>query len=233
MSSRPDCNCKTLIDTTSAQVPHIPTVILESQSQAAMSQSKAYPGSCHCGAVQYQVRLSFPPVHDRQAKSIRLYKCNCTTCHKMGFFHCRPIDPSEDFILTSPTNPDKLGDYRAFSKTQGWYYCKSCGVRVFGIAAKWEQADVGVGKWAGSKAAGDDDTLQSVLRTKATTRTRVVDGKEVTQDDHYLSVNAVTLESSDEIDLRMWHEKGWVMYVDCRNRTGPPRLEKPYEGGMY
>lgn len=151
----------------------------------------------------------------------------------MGFFHCRPIDPEEDFILTSPTNLDELGDYRTFSKTQGWYFCKKCGVRVFGVIANWEQANIDVEKWAGSKPTEEEDELQPVLKTRITTRARTVNGKEVKEDYHYLSVNAVTLEPSDEIDLRMWHEKGYVIYMDCRNRSGPPRLEKPYKGGMY
>lgn len=203
-----------------------------------MSTSVAYTGSCHCGFVQYQIRLTFPPVCDRQAadfdtKSISLYKCNCSTCQKMGFFHCRPIDPQEDFVLISPTNLDELGDYRTFAKTSGWYFCKSCGVRVFGVAAKWELADIDINKWAGTKPIEDGDELQSVLRTKATTRTRVVDGKEVTEDDHYVSINAVTLEPTDDIDLSMWHEKGWILYVDCRSRTESARFGKPFKGGMY
>jgi hypothetical protein len=151
----------------------------------------------------------------------------------MGFFHCRPIDPEEDFILTSPTNLDELGDYRAFSGTQGWYFCKKCGVRVFGVAAKWEQTGMDVEKWAGTKSTEEKDELQSVLKTKSTTRTKMVDGKEIAEDYHYVSINAVTLEPSDEIDLRMWHEKGWLLYVDCRSRTEGARLGKPYQGGMY
>jgi hypothetical protein len=211
---------------------------LTTDLQATMSSSKAYSGSCHCGFVQYQIRLTFPPVLERQAndsttKSISLYKCNCSTCQKMGFFHCRPIDPQKDFILISPTSFEELGDYRTFSKTQGWHFCKNCGVRVFGVAGKWEQADIDIGKWAGAKHTEEVDELQPVLRTKATTRTRMVDGKETTKDYHYISVNAVTLEPSDEIDLRMWHEKGWIVYVDCRSRTESVRLGKPFEGGMY
>lgn len=197
-----------------------------------MSDSKAYPGSCHCGFVQYQVRLKFPPNYDRPMESIRLYKCNCTTCQKMGFFHCRPISPKDDFILTSPTDLDELGDYRVFSKRNGWYFCKRCGVRVFGVAGVWEAAHVDVEQWASGK---DDETENSqlVMKTKPTTRTREVDGTEVTEPYHYVSVNAVTLEPSEEIDLRMWHEKSWIGYMDCREHKGKPRVNEPYEGGMY
>ena len=150
----------------------------------------------------------------------------------MGFFHCRPISPEEDFILISPTNLEELGDYRAFSKTNGWYFCKKCGVRVFGVAGKWEQTDINVEQWAGSKDTGEGKQ-QPVLKTRSTTRTRNVSGEEITETYQYVSVNAVTLEPSEDIDLRMWYEKGWVLYMDCRDRKGQPRPAKPYEGGMY
>lgn len=197
-----------------------------------MSSSKAYPGSCHCGFVKYQIRLQFPPVHDPQAKSVRLYKCNCSTCQKMGFFHCRPISPAEDFTLLSPANPGELGDYRTNTETTGWYFCKKCGVRVFGMAGVWEQVRAG-GERRPGVDAGEEEKLQVVFKTKPTIRTRNVDGKEVTEPYHYVSVNAVTLEPSEDIDLRKWHENGWVLYVDCRDRKGQPRPTKPYEGGMY
>ena len=197
-----------------------------------MSSAQAYPGSCHCGFVQYQIRLKFPPIHDRNAESVRLYKCNCSTCQKMGFFHCRPISPKEDFILISPTNIGELGDYRVFSKNNGWYFCKKCGVRVFGMAGVWEQAEVSVDEWASANLGVGQDTTQ-VLKTKPMIRTLEAEGQVETKRYHYLSVNAVTLEPSEDTDLRMWHEKGWVMYMDCRDRSGPPRLEKPYYGGMY
>ncbi|XPT01243.1 hypothetical protein M3J09_010383 [Ascochyta lentis] len=194
-----------------------------------MTLAKEYPGSCHCGFVQYKVRLQFPPVQDPRAKSIRLYKCNCSTCQRMGFFHCRPISPADDFTLISPTNIEELGDYRVNSKTNGWYFCKKCGVRVFGVGGVWEQVHPD-GEGVDGEGA---ETLPSVFKTKATTKTRKVDGEEVTEPYYYVSVNAVTLEPSEDIDLRKWHDNGWVFYVDTRNHTGGPRLAKPYEGGMY
>jgi hypothetical protein len=48
-----------------------------------------------------------------------------------------------------------------------------------------------------------------------------------------LSVNAVTLEPGGEIDLKRWHEKGWIFYVDSRFRKGGMRLGEPHDDGMY
>ncbi|KAH7371163.1 hypothetical protein BKA66DRAFT_470313 [Pyrenochaeta sp. MPI-SDFR-AT-0127] len=200
-----------------------------------MSTSKAYPGSCHCGDIQYQLRLKFPPIPAPNTISIRIYKCNCTTCHKMGYFHCRPINPSDDFILTSPASIDELGEYRAFTKKQGWYFCKNCGVRIVGLAGEWQQVDLDVEHWAGTKEVEDKTKFQKVWKTVGTTRTIEKDGKEETEPYHYLSVNAVTLEPGGEIDLRKWHENGWIAYVENRVEMegSNVRLGEPFEGGMY
>lgn len=151
----------------------------------------------------------------------------------MGFFHCRPASPEGDFVLVSPTNLEELGDYRVYSKTNGWYFCQKCGVRVFGVGAVWESANIDLEKWAASGKSDGEGKLQPVLRTKPTTKMRVEDGKEVAKPYHYVSVNAVTLEPGEEIDLRMWHEKGWIFYVECRDRKDAPRFGEPHQGGMY
>jgi hypothetical protein len=198
-----------------------------------MSELKAYPGSCHCGDVQYQVKLKFPPVHDPSTESIRLYKCNCTVCQKMGYFHCRPTEPAQNYILTSPANPEELGDYRCNDKEHGWYFCKKCGVRVLGLSGSWEQVELDVEKWAGSKKEGDEEKLQKVWKPKGEPKVVEVEGKKVTRP-FYLSVNAVTLEPSEDIDLRKWHDKGWIFYVESLREDGTPmRVGEPHEGGMY
>jgi hypothetical protein len=141
-----------------------------------MSALKAYPGSCHCGDVQYQLKLQFPPdmkgAHSND--TIRIYKCNCTVCQKMGYFHCRPITPAEDFILTS--DPAELGEYRASTKKCAWYFCKSCGCRVVGVVGEWEETELDVADWAGTKKEQDKEDLQKVWKTKGRMVTTTVDG---------------------------------------------------------
>jgi hypothetical protein len=200
-----------------------------------MSAAKTIHGSCHCGDVQYQVKLTFPPVNSFDAESIRLYKCNCSTCHKMGFFHCRPISPTDDFILTSPSSIEELGDYRVFSKKIGWYFCKNCGVRILGLGGKWEQADLDIGEWAGQEP---DGKTQKVSVTKPDgVWLKNVNGEKVPIPMHYLSVNAVTLDGGEDgVDLREWHEKKWVYYVESRVRERGFSSEMssgPHPCGMY
>jgi hypothetical protein len=195
-----------------------------------MSSPKAYPGSCHCGAVQYLVKLAFPPIPDPAAESIRIYKCNCNTCQKMGYFHCRPTKPGENYILLSPSDPSELFEYRCNAKHCGWYSCKTCGVRVLGLIGEWEQIELDVEKWAGRESEGK---TRKVWKTNGEEKTMEVGGKTITKP-FYLSVNAVTLEPGEEIDLRKWHENGWVFYVESRRKDGTPmRMGEPHEGGMY
>ncbi|KAJ4364493.1 hypothetical protein N0V83_009087 [Neocucurbitaria cava] len=202
-----------------------------------MASHKAYPGSCHCGDVKYEVRLKFPPINDPKTESVRIYKCNCTTCQKMGYFHCRPINPANDFILTSPAKIEELGEYRTAAKKCAFYFCKKCGVRVVGVIGTWEQVDLDVEHWAGRKEQADKEKLQRVWKSNPTTViTTDADGKEETKQSHYLSVNAVTLEPGGEIDLRKWHEDGWVFYVENlvkKEGRSEMRLKEPFEGGMY
>ncbi|ORY18934.1 hypothetical protein BCR34DRAFT_472711 [Clohesyomyces aquaticus] len=202
-----------------------------------MSTTSGYHGSCHCGNIKYQIRLTFPPSLtdiDPKAKTIRIYKCNCSTCHKMGYFHLRPISIPDDFILTSPSTIEELGEYRCREKKVGWYFCKNCGVRTFALGGEWEQVELDVQKWAGKQESGAAK-LEKVWRsTKGIEITQEVDGKRVSKPVHYLSVNAVTLESGQEgAELKEWHEKGWVFYVDSKNRKEVMRFGEPHEGGMY
>ncbi|KAF2870484.1 DUF636 domain protein [Massariosphaeria phaeospora] len=202
-----------------------------------MSTPNTYHGSCHCGTIQYQIRLTFPPTPDPNAESIRIYKCNCSPCRKMGFFHVRPISPAADFIVTAPATIAELGDYRVNDKKIGWYFCKTCGVRPFAVAGAWEQVDLDVAEWAGKE--GDGKT-QKVWRTKPADVQATVEGKQVTKNMHYVSVNAVTLEpregeGDNGVDLREWHDKGWIFYVESRTGSGGSKVRfgEPHHGGMY
>ncbi|KAF2742293.1 hypothetical protein M011DRAFT_462537 [Sporormia fimetaria CBS 119925] len=204
-----------------------------------MSANKAYTGSCHCGAIQYQVKLAFPPALNldelNAGDRVRMYKCNCTVCHKMGLFHVRPKDPATDFIMTSPTSFDDLADYRCNEGKIGWYFCKKCGCRPFGGGGEFEQVDIDVGEWAGKEGVGKTQKVW-VSRPKGEW-TDTSNGKNEVRPSHYLSINAVTLDSGEGgVDLNEWHEKNWLYYSEYKESSlGTPlvRWEKPYPGGMY
>lgn len=84
---------------------------------------ETFHGSCHCGFITYDVKLELPenPVASR---------CNCRVCLKSGYTGIRTSP--ENFILKTPSNKADLPDYQWRSKEIHRYYCKTCGVHVFG-----------------------------------------------------------------------------------------------------
>ena len=76
-----------------------------------------YQGSCHCGAVTFEV-----VVRKREA-----VVCNCSICRKKGFLHY--IVPPEDFTLLQ--GESSLTDYRFNTKTAQHLFCKHCGIHAF------------------------------------------------------------------------------------------------------
>lgn len=219
-----------------------------SPSSASPSRTtQTYPGSCHCGALSYLLRLTLPPpqpVTDpafTAAPKTLLYKCNCTTCQKMGFFHARPIAPEQDFVLFF--NPpevesgekelglrDVLREYRCFSKVHAWYFCNICGVRIVGTQGDWESVDsLDVEAWKRSFAEAEPsltspasttaqakDKKKQIFRVTGAPRSFTTpEGVEVTRP-FYLSVNACTLDQpgGEDVDLVRWVDEGWVFYID-------------------
>ncbi|KAE9974225.1 hypothetical protein EG327_008830 [Venturia inaequalis] len=197
------------------------------------SPGRTYKGSCHCGFTKYTIKLRLPPAvlgdstHSSKMNSsemsassptptVRLRKCNCTVCHKMGFFHVRvPFAPT-DFSLLSPLDPFKeLGDYQCYEKKFHWPFCKVCGVRCFGFFGDGEVVKREV-----------DGVLKEVWAPKA-------EGWEEGKTG-YLSVNASSLDEGQEgLDLREWHEKGWIHYLDCLDDKEEVSWERPHRGGCY
>ena len=200
--------------------------------------TRVYEGSCHCGVTRYLLRLTLPPNRDSalsytSTDTVKIYKCNCSTCHKMGFFHVRPITPHADFLLLAPLSPDtELGVYKCFSKQSSFYFCKTCGVRCFvygGNPGVNEEIDLGT--WKEEEAEGKST---KIWRPKEGEWLVNVGDKEIAAPSCYLSVNAVTIEpGQDGFDLKEWSEKGWVAYGDGKDRAGPFRYGQPYNSGIY
>ncbi|KAJ3043513.1 hypothetical protein HDV00_004902 [Rhizophlyctis rosea] len=185
-----------------------------------MTTTKVYPGSCHCGNVTYHLRLTLPPNTDLNspAPSVKIYKCACTVCHKMGMFHCRPISCTKDFLLTSPS-PATLRAYQSVPNGNiRWYFCKNCGVRTFAMEGNFVEDHIDLFEWKG-EGRGEK---QQVWRSEPS----VVNGKPC----HYVSVNAVTLEGLDLIKLQ---KEDGVHYSAGPSGENPPRFGEPYPGGCY
>jgi hypothetical protein len=83
----------------------------------AATEIRNHKGSCHCGAVKFEVRI------DATSGS----RCNCSVCNKVGALGA--IVKPEAFRLLS--GEQSLSFYEWGGKTAKRYFCKTCGVTCF------------------------------------------------------------------------------------------------------
>lgn len=196
---------------------------------ATKTERRPFNGSCHCGSFKYIVYLTVPHTPlaaSENAPVDRIYKCNCTICHKTAILHLRPPVPARDFVLLAPTDPFRsLGDYMCNGKRLHSFFCRNCGVRCFVFMGEGEVVDM--------TAAELGLTGQDKLAVwKATGSAAEANGPAC-----YLSVNAHTIEAGQEgFDMIEWVDKKSIMYYDFLqdpDRRGPARYDGPYPGGCY
>ena len=77
-----------------------------------------YAGSCHCGAVAFEVDAPGQP---------RVQRCNCSICTKSGFLHL--IVPKSRFRLLR--GEDSLATYTFNTGVAKHYFCRTCGMKPF------------------------------------------------------------------------------------------------------
>ena len=77
-----------------------------------------YQGSCHCGAVKFQVRMARPE---------KAYACNCSICARAGWLLA--FVEGDAFKLMD--GAASLTDYQFGKKHLHHTFCKVCGVRPF------------------------------------------------------------------------------------------------------
>jgi hypothetical protein len=75
-------------------------------------------GSCHCGAVKFDVKLDL----DKPALT-----CNCSICQRSGTMLA--FVPAADFELK--TGADHLTDYQFGKKKIHHLFCQTCGIKSF------------------------------------------------------------------------------------------------------
>ena len=78
---------------------------------------KTHKGSCHCGAVRYEVTADF-------TESMR---CNCSHCKRKGFLLA--FVPVDAFVLL--TGKDDQTTYHFNKHHIDHKFCKTCGVQSF------------------------------------------------------------------------------------------------------
>jgi hypothetical protein len=83
-----------------------------------MEQTVIHRGSCHCGAVSFEV--------DAPA-CIKVEECNCSICRKSAYLH---LIVSRD-RMRIVRGEDNLAAYTFNTGTAKHLFCKTCGVKSF------------------------------------------------------------------------------------------------------
>jgi len=78
---------------------------------------KTYQGSCHCGAVRFELTGELTPG-----------ACNCSICNRVGWVMTSV--PPEQFKLLSGATAQT--DYQFGGKTMHHLFCKTCGIHSYG-----------------------------------------------------------------------------------------------------
>ena len=81
---------------------------------------KHYKGSCHCGAVQFEVEAP---------EEICAQECNCSICSMTGYLHL--IVPRSRFKMLK--GEDNLQSYTFNTGVAKHTFCKTCGIKPFYI----------------------------------------------------------------------------------------------------
>jgi len=76
-----------------------------------------YRGSCHCGAVRFEVRTDFP----------ELTTCDCSICRRKNALMVKVHESA--FRLLSPDSA--LTAYQFHTHTATHYFCSTCGIYPF------------------------------------------------------------------------------------------------------
>ena len=88
--------------------------------EAKHEESKAkHTGSCHCGAVRFQIEADL-----REGAS----RCNCSVCTKTAVTG-RIVKPG-DFVLLA--GEESLSVYECGAKVSKRFFCRHCGIHCFG-----------------------------------------------------------------------------------------------------
>ena len=78
-----------------------------------------YQGSCHCGAIRFEV-IKAEPIE-------RLLDCDCSICTKKGMLHCAV----EDDELRLIAGEGRLSLYQFGSGDAEHRFCGNCGIHFF------------------------------------------------------------------------------------------------------
>lgn len=86
-------------------------------SSMSLRQMQSYSGSCHCGAVRFEIETDFP----------ELTMCDCSICRRKNALMVK-VHESRFKLLAGA---DSLTEYRFNTSTARHFFCKICGIYPF------------------------------------------------------------------------------------------------------
>ena len=113
---------------------------------------RTYTGSCHCGAVRYEVDLDL---------SEGTIKCNCSICSKARSW-LAAVPPTAVRLLAGGGD---LSEYRFNKRRIHHLFCKHCGVRPFA----WGEESTPRGRFYAVNIACLDDASDEELASAPVT----------------------------------------------------------------
>ena len=78
---------------------------------------RRYEGSCHCGAIRFEIETDFP----------ELTRCDCSICRRKNALMVK-VHESQFKLLSGE---DSLTEYRFHTMTARHFFCKTCGIYPF------------------------------------------------------------------------------------------------------
>ena len=81
---------------------------------AATPQGEVQKGSCHCGAVNFEIH---GPIRDPR-------RCDCSICRRKGAIMCT----ADEALFKLVSGAEHLGLYQWNTNTARHYFCRKCGI---------------------------------------------------------------------------------------------------------